>query len=63
MVSGSEAAKIGLAEYAVEQDESKEAAYTRALQLAEEILPQGPVAVRMAKQAINRGVEVGGCFL
>ena len=58
MISGTEAAEIGLAEYAVEQNEAGDAAYQRALTLAEEILPRGPVAVRMAKLAINKGVQV-----
>jgi len=58
VVSGLEAAHIGLAEYGVEQNDEGDAAYQRALSLAEEILPQGPVAVKMAKLAINRGMQV-----
>ena len=58
MISGTEAAKIGLADYAVDQNENGDAAYQRALKLAEEILPGGPVAIRMAKLAINRGMQV-----
>lgn len=58
VVSGLEAADIGLAEYGVQQNEDGDAAYQRALTLAEEILPQGPVAVKMAKLAINKGMEV-----
>lgn len=58
MISGTEAAEIGLADYAVIQNENGDAAYQRALKLAEEILPRGPVAVRMAKLAINRGMQV-----
>ncbi|KAJ7365120.1 Enoyl-CoA hydratase domain-containing protein 2, mitochondrial [Desmophyllum pertusum] len=58
MISGTEAAEIGLAEYAVEQNEAGDAAYQRALTLAEEILPRGPVAVRMAKLAINKDVQL-----
>ena len=59
MISGVEAEEIGLADYAVEQNENGDAAYQRALVLAEEILPGGPVAVRMAKLSINRGMQVG----
>lgn len=33
-------------------------AYARSLDLARAILPQGPIAVRMAKEAIDKGVEV-----
>jgi len=58
VVSGMEAAAIGLAEYGVEQNEEGDAAYQRALTLAERILPQGPVAVKMAKLAISKGMEV-----
>ena len=58
MISGTEAAEIGLADYAVEQNEAGDAAYKRALMLAEEILPRGPVAVKMAKLAINKGIQV-----
>ena len=58
MISGTEAAEIGLADYAVTQNENGDAAYQRALALAEEILPRGPVAVRMAKLSINRGMQV-----
>ena len=58
MISGTEATEIGLADYAVEQNEAGDAAYQRALTLAEEILPRGPVAVKMAKLAINKGIQV-----
>ena len=30
----------------------------RAIDLAREILPNGPVGVKMAKAAVNRGIEV-----
>ena len=62
MISGTEAAEIGLAEYVVKQNENGDAAYQRALILAEEILPQGPVAVRMAKLAINKGIQVSPLY-
>lgn len=58
VVNGIEAAELGLAEYGVQQNDDGNAAYQRALTLAEEILPQGPVAVRMAKLSINKGMEV-----
>ena len=63
MISGVEAEEIGLADYAVKQNENGDAAYQRALVLAEEILPGGPVAVRMAKLSINRGMQVGRLWL
>lgn len=58
MINGTEAEEIGLADYVAEQTETGDAAYQRALVLAEEILPRGPVAVRMAKLAINKGIQV-----
>ena len=58
MVDAHEAAEIGLADYCVDQNGDGDAAYQRALDLAVEFLPQGPVAVRMAKLAINKGIQV-----
>ena len=48
-----------MADYSIQQNADNDAAYQKALELAEEILLSGPVAVRMTKQSINRGVEVG----
>lgn len=50
---------IGLVDYSVEQNEDGDAAYKRGLELAQEIVGQGPIALKMAKQSINLGVEVG----
>ncbi|XP_072310131.1 methylglutaconyl-CoA hydratase, mitochondrial [Eucyclogobius newberryi] len=58
VVDGTEACRLGLVNHSVEQNESGDAAYLRALELAREINPQGPIAVRMAKLAINQGIEV-----
>jgi len=52
-VGSSEAERIGLVNRA-----DSNAAYLAALDLAREIKPQGPVALRMAKMAINNGSEV-----
>ncbi|KAM9385370.1 enoyl-CoA hydratase domain-containing protein 2, mitochondrial [Pholidichthys leucotaenia] len=57
-LGGREALEIGLINRAVEQNQSGDAAYGEALSLAREILPQAPIAVRMAKEAMNRGTEV-----
>uniref|UniRef100_A0A8C6LIS1 Enoyl CoA hydratase domain containing 2 n=1 Tax=Nothobranchius furzeri TaxID=105023 RepID=A0A8C6LIS1_NOTFU len=57
-VGGQTALEMGLVNRAVEQTQTGDAAYREALALAREILPQAPVAVRMAKEAINRGMEV-----
>ncbi|XP_062414796.1 methylglutaconyl-CoA hydratase, mitochondrial isoform X3 [Pungitius pungitius] len=58
VVDGTEACRLGLASHSVEQNKSGDAAYLRALELAREINPQGPIAIRMAKLAINQGTEV-----
>ncbi|XP_041064139.1 enoyl-CoA hydratase domain-containing protein 2, mitochondrial isoform X2 [Carcharodon carcharias] len=57
-IDGEQAMSIGLVNNAVTQNNLEDAAYQKALDLAKEILPQGPVAVRMAKQAMNKGIEV-----
>lgn len=44
--------------YVVEQEPKGDAAYQKCLEIAEEILPNGPLAVQVAKQAINKGIEV-----
>ncbi|XP_072848484.2 methylglutaconyl-CoA hydratase, mitochondrial isoform X2 [Pogona vitticeps] len=58
VIDGEEAKSIGLISHVVEQNEAGDAAYRRALALAREFLPQGPVAMRVAKLAINQGMEV-----
>jgi len=58
VLNGHQAHEIGLVNHVVEQNENGDAAYHRALELAREIIPQGPIALRMAKQAINLGSEV-----
>ncbi|XP_010870334.2 enoyl-CoA hydratase domain-containing protein 2, mitochondrial [Esox lucius] len=57
-VDGQRAVEIGLVNRATEQSPDGDAAYKEALILAREILPQAPIAVRMAKEAMNRGMEV-----
>jgi methylglutaconyl-CoA hydratase len=53
-IGAQEAERLGLAEYTV----GAGLALEKARALAREILPNGPIALRMAKQAVNRGVEV-----
>ncbi|XP_069837726.1 enoyl-CoA hydratase domain-containing protein 2, mitochondrial [Dendropsophus ebraccatus] len=57
-IDGTQAFQMGLVNDAVPQNEEGSAAYRKALELAREILPQAPVAVRMAKLAMNKGMEV-----
>lgn len=58
VIDGTEAYRIGLVNQVVDQNKQGDAAYHRAVELAEEILPNGPVGVKMAKIAISRGSEV-----
>ncbi|XP_019813020.2 enoyl-CoA hydratase domain-containing protein 2, mitochondrial isoform X6 [Bos indicus] len=57
-LSGVQAQALGLVNHAVAQNEEGNAAYHRARALAQEILPQAPIAVRLSKVAIDRGIEV-----
>uniref|UniRef100_A0A8D0HCJ7 Enoyl-CoA hydratase domain containing 2 n=1 Tax=Sphenodon punctatus TaxID=8508 RepID=A0A8D0HCJ7_SPHPU len=57
-IDGQEALSRGLVNHVVPQNEEGDAAYQKALAIAKEILPQAPVAVKLAKLAINRGTEV-----
>lgn len=57
ILRSTDAEALGLVDYSVEQNENGDAAYRRSLQLAEEILPQGPIALKMAKKCINKGIE------
>uniref|UniRef100_A0A2K5PGF8 AU RNA binding methylglutaconyl-CoA hydratase n=1 Tax=Cebus imitator TaxID=2715852 RepID=A0A2K5PGF8_CEBIM len=58
VLDGQEAKAVGLISHVLEQNQEGDAAYRKALDLAREFLPQGPVAVRVAKLAINQGMEV-----
>lgn len=53
-ISARDALSIGLINYCVPAGE----AYSKALEVAREINQKGPVAIRMAKRAINHGLEV-----
>ncbi|XP_049625531.1 methylglutaconyl-CoA hydratase, mitochondrial isoform X2 [Suncus etruscus] len=58
VLDGQEAKAVGLISHVLEQNQEGDAAYKKALDLAKEFLPQGPVAMRVAKLAINQGMEV-----
>ncbi|TPX32431.1 hypothetical protein SmJEL517_g04416 [Synchytrium microbalum] len=51
-LNAKEAESLGIVNHAVAAS-----AYDKALELAREILPQGPIALRMAKIAVTRGLE------
>ncbi|XP_063916659.1 methylglutaconyl-CoA hydratase, mitochondrial-like [Zophobas morio] len=57
VINGDHAYKLGVVNHVVPQNTNSDAAYLKSLELAREILPNGPVAIRMAKKAINRGLE------
>mmetsp|Transcript_17670 Transcript_17670/g.26475 ORF Transcript_17670/g.26475 Transcript_17670/m.26475 type:complete len:288 (-) Transcript_17670:180-1043(-) len=58
IVQGSEAVTFGLVDKSVPQNDEGDAAVVAACELAKLILANGPVAVKMAKAAINHGIEV-----
>ncbi|XP_067626461.1 methylglutaconyl-CoA hydratase, mitochondrial [Eurosta solidaginis] len=58
VLNGIEAKELGIVNHVVPQNKTKDAAYQKALEIAEEILPNGPVGVRMAKLAIDKGLQV-----
>jgi methylglutaconyl-CoA hydratase len=47
-----------LVNYCVPQNDAGDAAFQKSLEVAQQILPNGPVAVKMAKAAINKGMQV-----
>lgn len=58
ILDGIQAEQIGLVNSVIEQNEAGDAAYLQALDLAYEILPNGPIGVKMAKVSISRGSQV-----
>ncbi|KAK5977737.1 MRP-L46 domain-containing protein [Trichostrongylus colubriformis] len=50
MISGEEACRIGLVNHCTQDD-----AFSKAMEIAREIVPRGPLAVRLAKIAIDAG--------
>ncbi|XP_034181398.2 methylglutaconyl-CoA hydratase, mitochondrial [Osmia lignaria lignaria] len=57
LIDGQEAMKIGLINQVVPQNKEGDAAYQSALSIAREILPNGPLGVRVAKTAISKGLQ------
>ena len=58
VIDGHQANQIGITNYSVEQNSAGDAAYRRAVKLAEEMISNGPQALKVAKIAINKGSEV-----
>ncbi|XP_003703564.1 methylglutaconyl-CoA hydratase, mitochondrial [Megachile rotundata] len=57
LIDGEEAMKIGLINEVVQQNKEGDAAYQAALSIAREILPNGPLGVKVAKTAISKGLQ------
>ncbi|VDM65684.1 unnamed protein product [Strongylus vulgaris] len=53
MIGGEEACRMGLVNHCTKTD-----SFSKALEIAREIIPRGPIAVRLAKIAIDTGAEV-----
>nr|CDJ97577.1 Crotonase domain containing protein [Haemonchus contortus] len=53
MISGEEACRIGLVNHCTKSD-----AFAKAMEIAREIVPRGPLAVRLAKIAIDTGSQM-----
>jgi len=58
VIDGNKASEIGLVNQSIQQNDKGDAAYQIALQFAQEISKNGPIAVKMAKLSIDKGLEV-----
>lgn len=58
ILNGEQAMEIGLVNQVVPQNKNGDAAYEAALSIAREILPNGPIGVKLAKVAISKGSEL-----
>ncbi|XP_028032317.1 enoyl-CoA hydratase domain-containing protein 2, mitochondrial [Bombyx mandarina] len=58
IVSGKEAKALGIVNHVVAQDTANKAAFEKALSIAREIIPNAPIALRCAKQAISEGIQL-----
>ncbi|CAJ0587905.1 unnamed protein product, partial [Mesorhabditis spiculigera] len=58
IIGATEAAEIGLVNAAVAKGSDGQGAYAKALEMAREILPRGPIAVKVAKIAVDTGSQL-----
>lgn len=58
ILNGTTAKELKICNHVVPQNGNDDAAYQKAIDIAAEILPNGPVGVRMAKQAVDHGLQV-----
>lgn len=56
--NGKDAKEMGIVNHVVNQNEQGDAAFNKALEIAREIIPNGPIGVKMAKKAIDKGLQV-----
>ncbi|KAL5288028.1 ECHDC2 family protein [Megaselia abdita] len=56
--NGKDAKEMGIVNHVVTQNEQGDAAFHKALEIAKEIIPNGPIGVKMAKKAIDKGLQV-----
>ncbi|XP_069685829.1 methylglutaconyl-CoA hydratase, mitochondrial-like [Periplaneta americana] len=57
ILTGTEALQLGVVNHTAKQNDDGNAAYLKALEVARAIVPNGPISLRMAKAAINNGLE------
>ncbi|XP_053607551.1 enoyl-CoA hydratase domain-containing protein 2, mitochondrial [Plodia interpunctella] len=58
VINGDKAFSLGLVNYSVTQNSVNNAAFEKALSIAREIIPNAPIALRCAKQAVNEGLQL-----
>lgn len=66
ILNGKEAKEYGIVNHCVNENSEGDAAFQKALEIAREILPNGPLGIKLAKVAINKGKEVDinqGCAI
>lgn len=57
ILDGNEAEQIGLVNFVTKQSKNDDVAYQKSLEVARKISRNGPLALKAAKEAINRGME------
>ncbi|XP_046401265.1 methylglutaconyl-CoA hydratase, mitochondrial [Ischnura elegans] len=58
ILDGIQAHQLGVVNHVVNQNDNYDAAFTKAAKLAEEIASNGPIALKLAKTAIDKGLQV-----
>lgn len=58
ILNGNDAKELNICSHVLPQNKHEDAAYQKAVDIGAEILPNGPMGVRMAKKAIDCGLQV-----